>query len=66
MKAIVKKLIEAIRHIDGRRLARATGLVLGIAFVIGLICVLGRYAPAVLFIIGLSLAIGVVYWLMGA
>lgn len=65
MKAIVKKLIEAIRHIDGRRLAKATGLVLGTALIITTIIVLGRYAPGVLLAIVLIFGIVGAYRLMG-
>lgn len=50
MKAI-KRLIEAVRQINGKRLCEATGIVLAIAFVITTICFIGKYAPGVLLIL---------------
>lgn len=50
MKAI-KKLIEALRSINGRRLCEATGIILAIAFFITTIIFLANLAPAFLLII---------------
>ena len=50
MKAI-KKLIEAVRRINGRRLCEATGIVLAIAFFLATIIFLAKHAPAFLLII---------------
>ena len=60
----IKKLIEALRNINGRRLAKATGIVLAIAFVITTIFVLGRYAPGVLVAFGFCLFIALIYFLI--
>ena len=64
MKAI-KKIIEAIRSIDGRRLAKATGIVLATAFLITTICVIGKYAPGVLIALLVAFFILAVYFLLG-
>ena len=64
MKAI-KKIIEAIRSIDGRRLAKATGIVLGFAIIIATICILGKYTPALLLTLAFFLAVAVLYGMLG-
>lgn len=64
MKAI-KKIIEAIRSIDGRRLAKATGIVLATAIVITTICIIGKYAPGVLIALLVAFFILAVYFLLG-
>lgn len=50
MKAI-KRLIEAVRHINGKRLCEATGITLAIAFFLATIIFLANHAPAFLLII---------------
>ena len=61
----IKKLIEALRNINGRRLAKATGIVLAIAFVITTICFIGKYAPGLLVALLVAVLIGLVYFLLG-
>ena len=46
----IKKLIEALRSINGKRFCKATGITLAIAFIIATICFIGCHAPAVLLI----------------
>ena len=58
------KIKDIIGKINGRRLAKATGIVLATALLITTICVLGRYAPAVLLTIVVALAIAAVYFLL--
>lgn len=60
----IKKLIEAVRQINGKRLCEATGITLGLAFVITTICFLGKYAPAVLLILLGVFLIIVFYFLL--
>lgn len=64
-KMKIKKLIEAFRNINGRRLARATGIVLATAIVITTICFIGKYAPGVLIAILVAFFILAVYFLLG-
>lgn len=47
-KMKIKKLIEAIRHINGKRLCTATGITLAIAFFFATIIFLANHAPAFL------------------
>lgn len=63
-KMKIKKLIEALRNINGRRLAKAIGIELGLALIITTICVLGRYAPGVLVAIGFCLFTALFYFLI--
>ena len=58
----IKDIIHRLRNINGRRLAKATGIVLATALIITTICVLGRYAPAVLLTIVVALAIAAAYF----
>jgi len=60
----IKKLIEALRNINGRRLAKSVGISLGLALIITTIIVLGRYAPGVLLAIGFCLFTAFVYFLI--
>lgn len=64
-KMKIKKLIEAFRNINGRRLARATGIVLATAIVITTICIIGKYAPGVLIALLVAFFILAVYFLLG-
>ena len=50
MKAI-KRLIGAVRRINGKRLCTATGITLAIAFFLATLFFLARHAPAFLLII---------------
>ena len=61
----IKKLIEAFRNINGRRLAKSVGITLGLALIITTIFVLGKYAPGVLFALLVALFILAVYFLLG-
>ena len=61
----IKKLIEALRNINGRRLAKATGIVLALAFIITTICFIGKYAPGVLVALCVAVLIFVVYFFLG-
>lgn len=64
MKANIKKLIGAIRNINGKRLCTATGITLAIAFFLATICFLGKHAPAFLVILaGVALTI-LIYFLL--
>lgn len=64
MKANIKKLIGAIRNINGKRLCTATGITLAIAFFLATICFLGKHAPAFLLILaGVALTI-LIYFLL--
>ena len=58
----IKKLIEAFRNINGRRLAKSVGITLGLALIITTIFVLGKYAPGVLVAIGFCLFTALVYF----
>ena len=60
----IKKLIEAIRKINGRRLAKSVGITLGLALIITTIFVLGKYAPGVLVAIGFCLFTALIYFLI--
>ena len=61
----IKRLINRLRNINGRRLAKATGIVLATAIVITTICVIGKYAPGVLIALMVALFILAVYFLLG-
>ena len=61
----IKRLINRLRNINGRRLAKATGIVLAIAFIITTICVIGKYAPGVLIALLVAVFILAVYFLLG-
>ncbi len=50
-KMKIKKLIEAIRNINGKRLCTATGITLAIAFILATIIFLANHAPAFLLIL---------------
>lgn len=63
-KMKIKKLIEALRSINGRRLAKATGITLGLALIITTIFVLGKYAPGVLVAIGFCLITALFYFII--
>lgn len=64
MKDNIKKLIGAIRNINGKRLCTATGITLAIAFFLATICFLGKHAPAFLLILaGVALTI-LIYFLL--
>ena len=61
----IKRLINRLRKINGRRLAKATGIVLATAFLITTICVIGKYAPGVLIALLVAFFILAVYFLLG-
>ena len=61
----IKNIIQAFRNINGRRLAKATGIVLAIAIVITTICVIGKYAPGVLIALLVAFFILAVYFILG-
>ena len=61
----IKDIIHRLRNINGRRLAKATGIVLAIAFIITTICVIGKYAPGVLIALLVAFFILAVYFLLG-
>ena len=61
---LIKKIIEAYRTINGRRLAKSVGITLGLALIITTIFVLGRYAPGVLLALGFCLFTALVYFLI--
>lgn len=63
-KMKIKKLIEAFRNINGRRLAKSVGITLGLALIITTIFVLGMYAPGVLVAICFALFTAFVYFLI--
>ena len=63
-KMKIKKLIEAIRNINGKRLCEATGITLAIALIITTIFVLGKYAPGVLVAICFCLITAFFYFLI--
>lgn len=63
-KMKIKKLIEALRNINGRRIAKSVGISLGLALIITTIFVLGRYAPGVLVAIGFCLITAFFYFLI--
>lgn len=50
-KMKIKRLIEAVRRINGKRLCEATGITLAIAFFLATIIFLANHAPAFLLII---------------
>jgi len=52
------------KKINGRRLAKATGITLAIAFVITTIVMLGKYAPGVLYAICTGITIAFFYFLL--
>ena len=64
-KMKIKKLIEAFRNINGRRLAKSVGITLGLALIITTICIIGKYAPGVLIALLVALFILAVYFLLG-
>ena len=61
----ITRLINRLRNINGRRLARATGIVLATAIVITAICIIGEYAPGVLIALLVAFFILAVYFLLG-
>ena len=61
----IKRLINRLRNINGRRLARATGIVLATAIVITTICFIVKYAPGALIALLVALFILAVYFLLG-
>lgn len=63
-KMKIKKLIEALRSINGRILAKSVGITLALALIITTICVLGNYAPGVLVIMGAALFTAFIYFLL--
>lgn len=63
MKAI-KKIIEALRNLDGRRLTKSVGISLGLAIIITTIFVLGKYAPGVLVAMIFCLFTAAVYFIL--
>lgn len=60
----IKKLIEAVKGINGRRLTKAVGITLAIAFIIATICFIGCHAPAVLLILAGAAVIVFFYYLL--
>ena len=60
----IKKLIEALRSINGKRLCKATGITLGIAFILSTICFIGKHAPALLLALAGLVAIVFIYYLL--
>jgi hypothetical protein len=60
----LKKLIEALRSINGRRLAKSVGITLGLALIITTIFVLGRYAPGAPVAIAFALITAFFYFLI--
>ena len=44
----IKRIIEAVKGINGKRLCKATGITLGLAFILATICFIGKHAPALL------------------
>ena len=61
----IKDIIHRLGNINGRRLAKATGIVLAIAFLITTICVIGKYAPGVLIALLVAFFILAVYFILG-
>lgn len=60
----IKRLIEAVRQINGKRLCEATGITLAIAFFLATIIFLANHAPAFLLIIAGVGVIILVYYIL--
>lgn len=63
-KMKIKNIIQALRNINGKRLATASGITLALAFFIATICFIGKHAPAVLLILAGAAVIVFFYYLL--